>query len=513
MFLGKITNQLTGGSRLQNAMGEALGRVGVTTVTLSGGEDNGKDLTDLYIVNRTPKNARIAVQIDPTTFACVAALIIVANSNTKVVGDESVPDDVVKYMQDKWENWEGNAVVDEMLWKSILDGQCFIQKDQAKDTINSVDFLAYDEEAYDFIKLRDPKTGELLGYKQQAAVINVPENWREEDFNALVSLQPTKEDFNFEPDEVINPVFLENDGEGESLVYKALDYVYLKKSIENKMPSTVKRAGSFLGVQVGNEQVDYGDSATDPRIDPTSYQNTMKAAIKNAADSFGGHEDKDTIAYPYGIAPQMIGNGQLIDIPSYLNYLKGEITTAILTPDSRFSSETNRAATEAQLGENGQDSVMGYLRKFANRYIKRGLFNDELTRSGKSEWINKVYLSFDETNVSTEQTLITIAQAIYQIVPKVPKSILINVYAKRFAAELQKEGINLDDLEDETAGQPVDPTQDPTQQGIDPNQDPTPEGIFQTTGDPNKPPLIPHETTFLNGLRQVLNEQGYILEE
>ena len=90
---------------------------------------------------------------------------------------------------------------------------------------------------------------------------DIPDNWEETSFDELTNLMGIPDEENFTPDEIIMPKLFEQDGEGQSLVYKVLDYVYIKREIERAMPIAARRAAVSLGVEVGNKDIQFNFGA------------------------------------------------------------------------------------------------------------------------------------------------------------------------------------------------------------------------------------------------------------
>ena len=438
-FITKLSNTLNNvGTRLYNAVDRRLGTIGVG-LTDSQKSGNLKDLTNLQIVNRTLENSRIAVEIDPTTWSSILSIIIIANNKIEVQSTPDANPDAVSHIQDKIKTWNLDEVIDEYLWKSILDGECFLKKtvgpdpEKGQTTIQSLDFLLYDEDSYDFIEIKDPLTGEVAGYKQKAIVVEYPRDWKNKTFDELKNWEGEEKEFDFEPWEVVNPKLTPQDGHGQSWVFKVLDYVYIKKYIENLMPVTAKRAGVTLGIEVGNSDVEFkfGDEATDTY---EMKKSKVDKGLEILAENFAEKEKKDTISHPYGIRPYMIGTGQIVDYTPFLEYVKQEIRTALLTPDSRFeSSSSNRAVAQEQMGEMGQGAVIGYFRDFVKVDINPQIINFELELAGYIDDIDKVWIDFKETKVEDEMSLATIGEKLVNM--GLDKKAILSSYFKRLIAD------------------------------------------------------------------------------
>ena len=403
------------------------------------------DLTDRRRVNRTIENAREAMEIDPTVFSSIISMATITNSDFNIVGDEDTNEDAIEHIKEKIKpvNWDLSSLMDEALIKGMVDSKCFIRTWPNQENPNTldVDILAYDENDYNFLEIIDPYTGELLGYKQKATIYPIPKNWEKEDFDSIVEIEPEEEEANFPPDAVIQPKFLERDGKADSLVFKALDYVDIKREIENMIPPMVRRSTLSLGIQIGDKDADLG----------ISNQAEAQDAVDNAATTFTEKEKKDVIAYMFGMKPEMIGNGQIPDIIPVLDYLKQEIRQSLLTPDSRFeSASSNRAVAEEQLsGSMGQVNTIEYLQSWLKKYFEYQLINRELQLAGFQNDIGKVHIKFTELEVENDLTNAQIAQILESAYPSTQPEdadIRINTYFKPYAIERQKQGIKTEEI-------------------------------------------------------------------
>ncbi len=407
-----------------------------------------KDLTDQILVDRTIENSRRAVELDPTTWSSLISLSIITNTGYDIMGhnDEEADDsdrlrEAVKHIREKCRDWNLSSVMWEMDYKSMVDGTCCIRKTVNTKTIDSVNFLLYDNDAYDFIELTNPTNGEVLGYKQKYMKYDIPKNWQEETFDSLANLPGTEGEDNFTPEEIIMPKLFEVDGEGQSLVYKVLDYVYIKREIERAMPVAARRAAVSLGVEVGNSDIQFNFGA-DPGDTREVKEQKQASAMADIADSFAEKEKKDLIVYPYGVRPNMIGNGKVAEFAEYLDYLKQEIRSALLTPDSRFESQnSNRAVAREQLsGSLGQVTVIDYLREFNKYYLEKYLFDHELRLAGYEDMVGRVFIKYKELELEDELVLAQIAEKL--IVMGADPDVIIQTYFKRYITEEQnyKEG-------------------------------------------------------------------------
>lgn len=403
-----------------------------------------KQLTDQILVERTLENSRRAMEIDPTTWSSIISQCIITNTGWDIMGhtDDSETDEdkrlkeAVKHIKEKCREWNLGQIMWEMDLKSCVDGTCLIHKVISPKTIDSVNFLLYDEDEYDFVEVTDPQTGEIKGYKQKFMRYDVPDDWEDTSFETLTSLMGVPDEENFTPDEIIMPKIFEQDGEGQSLVYKVLDYVYIKREIERAMPIAARRAAVSLGVEVGNKDIQFNFGA-DPGDTREQKQAKQAEAMAGIADAFAEKEKKDLIVYPYGTKPEMIGTGKVAEFNEYLSYLKQEIRSALLTPDSRFESQSsNRAVAREQLsGSLGQVTVIEYLREFNKYYLEKYLIDHELRLAGYKDQVGKVFIKYKELELEDELVLAQIAEKL--IVMGADPEVIMQTYFKRYMTEEQ----------------------------------------------------------------------------
>jgi len=441
--LNRLLNAPKGVGKLPIGLTSTTGNVGYSQGKNSSREKKLKDLTDQIIVERSLANARRAMEIDPTTWSSIISMCIITNTGWNIMGhaDEEDEDvsrtrEAVKHIREKCKEWGLGSLMWEMDVKACVDGTCLMHKIEGTRTINNVDFLLYDEYEYDFIEIVNPQTGEIEGYKQKYMRYDPPENWRDETFDSLANPRGVPDEDDFEADEIIMPKLFEQDGEGQSLVYKVLDYVYIKREIERALPIAARRAAVSLGIEVGNKDIQFNFGA-DPG--DTSQQKAAKQsqAMATIADNFAEKEKKDLIVYPYGTKPEMIGDGKVAELEGYLDYVKQEIRTALLTPDSRFESESgNRSVAREQMsGSLGQVTVIEYLREFNKYYLEKFLFDHELRLHGFEDQVGRVFIKYKELDLDDELVLAQIAEKL--IVMGADPDVIIQTYFKRYMTEEQ----------------------------------------------------------------------------
>jgi hypothetical protein len=442
----QIKNTLTKPVQIINAMADkGVGSLGITLQSGTTDSPDLKDLEDLTLVDRTLPNARKAIEIDPTTWSSILSLVIVSTKDKiTITGDEDANNKAVKHIQRKVREWNLDQQKITTTYKGLVDGRCFIENyiQNGKPTINEINHLAFDEDNYNFLEVRDPYTNELYGYKQTAKIYPVPGDWENQSFSALQNRSATIKETTFTRKNgylpVFMPVFFQGDGNSEGLVFKVLDDVYCLKTLKNMMPDAAKISSSTVGVQVGNKDFPFKpyDNSDDTNTKISKAESRMKSIGENFTDRF----KKQIILYDGGITPSMIGNGTLPDFSKHIDIFKQEIRSSLLTPDSRFeSASSNRAVSQEQLsGSMGQVTVVDYIRNnFISYYYEKYIFDLELALAGYSEDLGKIHIQFGEKETEDEDLLSQIADRILKYRPDLFDTVA-NLYYPRLAPELNK---------------------------------------------------------------------------
>jgi len=473
-YIGRIKNSLPRmGRAITNATSPTrdtgVGGYGVTLQSGSTDVKDPKDLTDLTLVNKTIKNARTAVEIDPTTFSSVLSQVILTNKEYKIVGDEDADPDAVAHIEQKAKEWNLEESRITTTWKGLIDGRCFIEEylDPYKTTIDSIVHLAFDEDYYNFLEIPDPQTGRPAGYMQKAKIWTIPDNWETESFETLQDPQYTEKDIAFTPDpqtgwlNVFMPRLFQGDGNSEGFVFKVLDDVYCLKSIKNIMPDAAKMAANTVKVQVGNK-----DFAFKPYNDADTVEEKItksQTRMEDIGNSFADKFKKQVILHDGSVSAEMLGNGNLPELERYINVFKQEIRSSLQTPDSRFeSASSNRAVSQEQMsGDTGQVKILDYFRKqFLDPYYERYLIDYELKLAGYEDSMGMIHFSYEDENKEDELTSAQIANTILSMRPDLFDTVAPK-YFPRIATELSKLESN-----------PTEPIQTPVTNSIgivDPN--------------------------------------------
>ena len=325
-------------------------------------------------VNPTIKNRRKAAHF-PVVYGIINNLILKAIATLTIDGTD---DEAVQHILDMDKIWNLKGMCYDGAWKNIVDGEAFYEKV----TVNGhadLRGLAFDGERYLIRKLYDDNAN-LLGYMQLVAVNSpIPKNWDKLEFWELYQDKDIKT-VSFKAEDISNPIFIEIDGVGQSLVKNVIDPAYEIESLNRMLPAIVHKSANVMVVTVGNEH-----------RKETSMSKVRKQEI---AEDISDYHKKGVLLIPYGMELDVVGDNVLPKVEDYIKALKSQIYEGLITPESTFSSESsNRSTAEVQLTSesNGHVLLIQFLQEFLKRWLERDLINRELSLIGKPEgsvWIN-----------------------------------------------------------------------------------------------------------------------------
>lgn len=325
-------------------------------------------------VNPTIKNRRKAAHF-PVVYGIINNLILKAIATLTIDGTD---DEAVQHILDMDKIWNLKGMCYDGAWKNIVDGEAFYEK-VTVDGHADLRGLAFDGERYLIRKLYDDNAN-LLGYMQLVAVNSpIPKNWDKLEFWELYQNKDIKT-VSFKAEDISNPIFIEIDGVGQSLVKNVIDPAYEIESLNRMLPAIVHKSANVMVVTVGNEH-----------RKETSMSKVRKQEI---AEDISDYHKKGVLLIPYGMALDVVGDNVLPKVEDYIKALKSQIYEGLITPESTFSSESsNRSTAEVQLTSesNGHVLLIQFLQEFLKRWLERDLINRELSLIGKPEgsvWIN-----------------------------------------------------------------------------------------------------------------------------
>lgn len=334
-------------------------------------------------VNPTIKNRRKAAHF-PVVYGIINNLILKAIATLTIDGTD---DEAVQHILDMDKIWNLKGMCYDGAWKNIVDGEAFYEKVTVDGHAN-LRGLAFDGERYLIRKLYDDNAN-LLGYMQLVAVNSpIPKNWDKLEFWELYQNKDIKT-VSFKAEDISNPIFIEIDGVGQSLVKNVIDPAYEIESLNRMLPAIVHKSANVMVLTVGNEH-----------RKETSMSKVRKQEI---AEDLSDYHKKGVLLIPYGMELDVVGDNVLPKVEDYIKALKSQIYEGLITPESTFSSESsNRSTAEVQLTSesNGHVLLIQFLQEFLKRWLERDLINRELSLIGKPE--GSVWINFQTGNINLD---------------------------------------------------------------------------------------------------------------
>lgn len=325
-------------------------------------------------VNPTIKNRRKAAHF-PVVYGIINNLILKAIATLTIDGTD---EEAVRHILDMDKIWNLKGMCYDGAWKNIVDGEAFYEEVTVEGHAD-LRSLAFDGERYLIRKLYDDNAN-LLGYMQLVAVNSpIPKNWDKLEFWELYQDKDIKT-VSFKAEDISNPIFIEIDGIGQSLVKNVIDPAYEIESLNRMLPAIVHKSANVMVLTLGNEH---------RKEKPMS-----KVRKQEIAEDISDYHKKGVLLIPYGMELDVVGDNVLPKVEDYIKTLKSQIYEGLITPESTFSSESsNRSTAEVQLTSesNGHVLLIQFLQEFLKRWLERDLINRELSLIGKPEgsvWIN-----------------------------------------------------------------------------------------------------------------------------
>lgn len=334
-------------------------------------------------VNPTIKNRRKAAHF-PVVYGIINNLILKAIATLTVDGTD---EEAVQHILDMDKIWNLKGMCYDGAWKNIVDGEAFYEE-VTVDGHADLRSLAFDGERYLIRKLYDDNAN-LLGYMQLVAVNSpIPKNWDKLEFWELYQNKDIKT-VSFKAEDISNPIFIEIDGVGQSLVKNVIDPAYEIESLNRMLPAIVHKSANVMVLTVGNEH---------RKETPMS-----KVRKQEVAEDLSDYHKKGVLLIPYGMELDVVGDNVLPKVEDYIKALKSQIYEGLITPESTFSSESsNRSTAEVQLTSesNGHVLLIQFLQESLKRWLERDLINRELSLIGKPE--GSVWINFQTGNINLD---------------------------------------------------------------------------------------------------------------
>ena len=342
-------------------------------------------------IKPTIKNRRKASQF-PSVYGILNNLIMKTISSYVIDGED---EEAVEHIVDTAKIWNLRNLMYECLWKNLVDGEVFYQRN-TKDGHVQLRLLAFDGEKALIKKLYDEDGVTIKGYKQLVVRKSAVKKWKGVKFWETYQNSDVIT-VDFEPDEISNPILVEIDGVGQSLVKNVIDIAYYLESLASQMPMIVFKSANIMVATLGN--ADRGEYNLDD--DTRDY----------IADQISNYHNKGVVTLPYGIELDSVGNPVLPKVEAYIKSLKAMLYEGLITPESLYSSESsNRSTAQIQLTDpsTGHILFIEYCQEFLKEWVEEVLIDPELKKHGFEE--GSAYLTFQTTEADLDTNALEVGE-------------------------------------------------------------------------------------------------------
>lgn len=382
-FLDKLRGRNT---TVKNVEPNRVYSVGVDDIKTEGLDDRSNDWIEWMPpkIKPTIKNRRKASMF-PSVYGILSNLIMKTISSYVIDGDNQESIDCILEAE---KIWNLRNLMYECLWKNLVDGEVFYEV-TSKDGHVALRLLAFDGEKALIKKIYDEDGVTVKGYKQLVVRKSALKKWKG------IKFWETYQDsdvitVDFEPDEISNPILIEIDGVGQSLVKNVIDIAYYLESLARQMPTIVFKSANIVTATFGN--ADRGEYKID--TETRDY----------VADQLSNYHNKGVVTLPWGISVENVGNPVLPKVEEYIKSLKAMLYEGLVTPESLYSSESsNRSTAQIQLTDpsTGHILFIEFCQEFLKEWVERTLIDPELEKHGKEK--GSAYLTF-QTNMADLDT-------------------------------------------------------------------------------------------------------------
>lgn len=382
-FLDKLRGRNT---TVKNVEPNRVYSVGVDDIKTEGLDDRSNDWIEWMPpkIKPTIKNRRKASMF-PSVYGILSNLIMKTISSYVIDGDNQESIDCILEAE---KVWNLRNLMYECLWKNLVDGEVFYEV-TSKDGHVALRLLAFDGEKALIKKIYDEDGVTVKGYKQLVVRKSALKKWKG------IKFWETYQDsdvitVDFEPDEISNPILIEIDGVGQSLVKNVIDIAYYLESLARQMPTIVFKSANIVTATFGN--ADRGEYKID--TETRDY----------VADQLSNYHNKGVVTLPWGISVESVGNPVLPKVEEYIKSLKAMLYEGLVTPESLYSSESsNRSTAQIQLTDpsTGHILFIEFCQEFLKEWVERTLIDPELEKHGKEK--GSAYLTF-QTNMADLDT-------------------------------------------------------------------------------------------------------------
>ena len=340
----------------------------------------------------TIKNRRRASMF-PTTYGILNNLIMKTLSSYVIDGDNQ---EAVDHILEVEKIWNLRNLMYECLWKNIVDGEVFYEIGTKNGHIQ-LRLLAFDGEKALIKKIYDEDGVTVKGYKQLVVRKSALKKWKGVKFWETYQNSDVVT-VDFEPDQISNPILIEIDGVGQSLVKNVIDISYYLDALTRQMPSIVFKSANLIVATLGNQ--DRGEYKVDEETrDYIAYE-------------LSDYHNKGVVTIPYGIEVDNVGNPVLPQIEKYIKSLKSMLYEGLITPESLYSSESsNRSTAQVQLTDpqTGHVLFIQFAQEFLKGWVERTLIDPELEKHGFEK--GSVYIDFMTGNENLDTNYLESAGA------------------------------------------------------------------------------------------------------
>ena len=362
---------------VENAEPNRIHNVGLDDIKTDILDDRSQDWVEFAPpkIKPTIKNRRKASMF-PTVYGIINNLIMKTISSYVIDGDDQ---EAVDHILDVEEIWNLRNLMYEVLWKCIVDGECFYEILTVKGHVQ-LRLLAFDGEKALMKKLYEDDGVTIKGYKQLVVRKSALKKWKGIKFWETYQNSDVIT-VDFEPDEISNPMLINIDGVGQSLVKNVIDIAYFIEAMVRQMPLIVYKSSNLLVATVGNEH------RSEDKIDDD--------ARDYIARELSDPHRSGVSVIPYGIALDLVGSETLPKVEDYIKSLKSMLFEGLITPESLYSSESsNRSTAQVQLTDpqTGHVLFIEFCQEFLKGWVERTLIDPELEKHGYEK--GSVYIDF-----------------------------------------------------------------------------------------------------------------------
>ena len=338
-------------------------------------------------IKPTLKNRRKASQF-PSVYGILNNLIMKTISSYVIDGDDA---DAVDHIVDTAKIWNLRNLMYECLWKNLVDGEVFYEVG-SRDGHVQLRLLAFDGERALIKKIFDEDGVTVKGYKQLVVRKSALKKWKG------IKFWETYQDsdvvtVDFEPDEISNPMLIEIDNVGQSLVKNVIDIAYYLESLSSQLPMIVFKSANIMVATLGN--ADRGEYTLDDET--RDY----------IADQLSNYHNKGVVTLPWGIELDNVGNPVLPKVEDYIKSLKSMLYEGLVTPESLYSSESsNRSTAQIQLTDpsTGHILFIEFCREFLKEWVETVLIDPELQKHGFEK--GSAYITFQTTDEDLDTNIL-----------------------------------------------------------------------------------------------------------